>query len=104
MGGNTWAYALGVVPGLILDNQMEKQKRGAEGIRNEAKAAQDKLEADAAERKKKEEMDAANEGARYQASARRRALRSNYMRPTILTSPLGVIGDTPTGGKTLLGS
>lgn len=107
MGGNVGDTALGIATGglyTIGKKYSDDVKGHRKDAMADAKRTQDKIEEDAAAQKKKEEAEATNEGMRYQASATRRALRSNYTRPTILTSPLGVMGEPQLSGKTLLGS
>lgn len=70
------------------------QSREAKKTRKESKAATDKLKAD----EEREREQTASRVRRQSTGGGARAPRS-----TILTSPLGVPGGSPGGGKTLLG-
>lgn len=84
--------------------QANQQKQQMKEVNRQAEEKQAKTEKDLADRKTLEETQAINEANQSQSNARRRALRNNYNRSTILTSPLGVVGEPQTSGKTLLGA
>lgn len=107
MGGNAGDVGLGIATGGLYtvgkkySDDMKGHKKDMEADQQRTNAA---IEEKAAAQKKKEEMEAANEGRRFQSLAMRRSSRRDYKRPTILTSPIGVIGEPQLSGKTLLGS
>lgn len=83
---------------------MASIRRKEDAMEEEMRAQQAKIEKDLADRKMKEETDSIDSALRARRRMSSRAGRSNYNRGTILTSPIGVVGEPQTANKTLLGS
>lgn len=82
---------------------IDDQKGHRQDLENDAKREQQKLQDDLAAQKEAEQTQAENAGLRRRQRLSRSSRRSSFGRGTILTSPIGVIGDAQTSGKTLLG-
>lgn len=88
----------------ILGTQIKKKR--AEKLAKEQDEKQKGIEAEAATRLEQEESTAASQAAGKKARKRQKAKSATAQgrRGTLLTGPLGLVGEPETSGKTLLGT
>jgi hypothetical protein len=90
--------------GAVGKKYYDDQQGHKKDLKEDAARQQADMERQIADRQKKEETNSIDAALRARRRVASRSARANYNRGTVLTSPIGVIGEPQTANKTLLGS